>query len=90
MSKSVLQTQTKKRSDFNTESDLDCRHCSPPFVPPLKTCTNIEFDYSKSIWTDGSFMKDASQMTIWKNKIGDFWENSEDFYPMQPYQPGNT
>ena len=35
-------------------------------------------------------MEDASQVTKWKDKIGDFWENSENFYPVQPYQPGKA
>lgn len=53
----------------------------------FKTCTNIEFNYSKSMWTDGLFMDDHVQMKEWKDKIGDFWENTETFYPVKPYQP---
>ena len=53
----------------------------------FKTCTNIEFNYSKSMWTDGLFMDDDVQMKEWKDKIGDFWENTETFYPVKPYQP---
>ena len=53
----------------------------------FKTCTNIEFNYSKSMWTDGLFMDDHAQMKEWKDKIGDFWENTETFYPVKPYQP---
>ena len=46
----------------------------------FKTCTNIEFNYSKSM-TDGLLMKE------WKDKIGDFWENTATFFPVKPYQP---
>ena len=35
-------------------------------------------------------MEDSSQITKWKDKIGDFWENTENFYPVQPYQPGKA
>ena len=55
-----------------------------------KTCTNIEFDYSKSMWTDGLFMEDGVQMKKWKDKIGDFWENTATFFPVKPYQPVRT
>ena len=86
-----MPTQIKNHSDSSVKSDLNCLGCFPTsFAPSLKTCTNIEFDYAKSMWTDGSFTEDASKMAKWKNKIGDFWENTEDSYPVQPYQPGNT
>ena len=40
-----------------TETDLsESKGPSSDTAHSYKTCTNIEFDYSKSMWTDGLFM----------------------------------
>ena len=32
-------------------------------------------------------MEDDGKMKKWETEIGDFWNNIEDYYPVQPYQP---
>ena len=80
--------QIKKLSVTNVEEVHRYRNSDQKlFVLPLETCTNIEFDYEKSGWTDGDFMEDDEQMEKWKTKFGDFWDNVEGYLPVQPYQP---
>ena len=82
------QTDILSDNTVTTETDsFESQGRSSDTTRSYKTCTNIEFDYSKSVWTDGLFMEDGAQMKKWKNKIGDFWENTATFFPVKPYKP---
>ena len=53
----------------------------------INFCTNITFDFDMKKWTDHEFMDDASFINIWKDTFNGFWDNIEETYPKQPYQP---
>ena len=38
-------------------------------------------------WTDHEFIEDASFIQDWEETFDGFWENFENIYPKQPYQP---
>ena len=50
-------------------------------------CTNITFDFVMRKWTDHEFIEDASFIQDWEETFDGFWENFENIYPKQPYQP---
>ena len=50
-------------------------------------CTNITFDFGMRKWTDHKFIEDASFIKDWEETFDGFWENFENIYPKQPYQP---
>lgn len=50
-------------------------------------CTNINFDFKKREWTDGKSFENKDFIKKWKNKFGGVWNNYENVYPREPYQP---
>ena len=53
-----------------TETDsFESQGRSSDTARSYKTCTNIEFDYSKSVWTDRLFMEDGVKMKNGKIKL---------------------
>ena len=54
----------------------------------VNICTNLRFDYKKLKWTDNEFVEDRNFILKWERRFGGFWYNTENMFPVQPYQPG--
>ena len=48
-------------------------------------CTNLRYDFENSKWTN--IDDEASFITKWNKKFGDFWNNYPGGYPIQPEEP---
>ena len=53
----------------------------------MNFCTNITFDFGMRKWTDHEFIEDTSFIINWNKTFSGFWDNFEQTYPKQPYQP---
>ena len=53
----------------------------------MHCCTNITFDFDMGKWTDHEFMEDSLFIHNWNKTFSGLWENLENTYPKQPYQP---
>ena len=50
-------------------------------------CTNVIFDFDVMKWTDHEFIEDSVFVDEWNKTFGGFWDNLDELYPKQPYQP---
>ena len=81
----VLKNTTKENLNLPKHADEFDYFPTLPFH--INFCTNITFDFGIRKWTDHEFIEDVSFIHNWNETFTGFWENMEDTYPKQPYQP---
>ena len=80
--------QNKTRDGFDLESSSRINYDYFPKLPfHMNFCTNIKFDFAMRKWTDHEFIEDTSFIINWNKTFSGFWDNFEQTYPKQPYQP---
>ena len=50
-------------------------------------CTDVQYDFGRRKWTDGSDLESSDFIQNWKNKFQQLWDHHECDWPPQPYQP---
>ena len=50
-------------------------------------CTNLEFDFDSMNWTDHNSLKNDYFVAKWEETIGQFWNNREGVFPIEPFLP---
>ena len=98
MSKPIDQNEFEKYNTTNNtpiEEEILSQAFAVPLEPAEPTeisgvniCTNLRFDYKKLKWTDNEFVEDRNFILKWERRFGGFWYNTENMFPVQPYQPG--
>ena len=84
--KEVLQNKT--RDGFDLEGSSRINNDYFPKLPfQMNFCVNVTFDFGMRKWTDNEFIEDASFINNWNKTFNGFWDNLENSYPKQPYQP---
>ena len=85
----------KYNNRLNTTNNTQKEAISVPLEPAEHTdisgvhiCTNLRFDYEKLEWTDNEFVENRNFTLKWERRFGGFWYNTENMFPIQPYQPG--
>ena len=51
----------------------------------INFCTNLKYNFENSKWTD--IDNEKTFIAMWSEKFGDFWDNYQGGYPVQPEEP---
>ena len=51
----------------------------------FELCTNVQYDFERRIWTDGSALDENDLKHDWENKFGQLWVGRYDFFTAHFY-----